>query len=83
MRQSFEHSGAGRSSGHVHIRLLAAGEGAELRRPMALTVMAGLSSATLLTLLIIPMVYYLFGGRDRLDEATADAAASSDTVEQA
>jgi hydrophobic/amphiphilic exporter-1 (mainly G- bacteria), HAE1 family len=41
------------------------GEGAEIRRPMALTVCAGLISATLLTLVIIPVVYDLFGGRDR------------------
>jgi hydrophobic/amphiphilic exporter-1 (mainly G- bacteria), HAE1 family len=44
--------------------VLSAGEGAEMRRPMAVTVMAGLSSATVLTLLIIPMAYHLFGGRD-------------------
>ncbi len=44
---------------------LSSGEGAEIRRPMAVTVMAGLSSATLLTLVIIPMAYYLFGGRDK------------------
>ncbi|HOZ49899.1 MAG TPA: efflux RND transporter permease subunit [Candidatus Hydrogenedentes bacterium] len=44
------------------------GEGAEMRRPMAITVMAGLSSATILTLLIIPMVYYMFGGRDKRTE---------------
>lgn len=41
------------------------GEGAELRRPLAITVMAGLSSSTILTLWIIPMAYYLFGGRDK------------------
>ncbi len=35
------------------------GEGAEMRRPMAITVMAGLSSATILTLFIIPMLYHL------------------------
>lgn len=45
--------------------VLTAGEGAEMRRPMAITVMSGLSSATVLTLLIIPMVYDLFGGRDK------------------
>ncbi|HOD49845.1 MAG TPA: efflux RND transporter permease subunit [Candidatus Hydrogenedentes bacterium] len=44
---------------------LSSGEGAEMRRPLAITVMAGLSSATLLTLVIIPMAYYLFGGRDK------------------
>lgn len=41
------------------------GEGAEMRRPLAITVMSGLTSATFLTLLIIPMVYYVFGGRDK------------------
>jgi multidrug efflux pump len=35
-------------------------EGAELRRPLALTVIAGLSVATVLTLVIIPVVYDLF-----------------------
>ena len=45
--------------------VVAAGEGAELRRPLAVTIIAGLSSSTLLTLFIIPMVYDLFGGRDK------------------
>lgn len=44
--------------------VMSTGDGAEIRMPMAVTVMAGLSSATLLTLVIIPMVYDLFGGRD-------------------
>ena len=35
------------------------GEGSELRRPMALTVIGGLITSTLLTLLIIPAVYRL------------------------
>ncbi len=46
--------------------LLASGEGAEMRRPMALTVISGLATATLLTLFIIPMAYNLFGGKDRV-----------------
>ncbi|MCB9526778.1 MAG: efflux RND transporter permease subunit, partial [Myxococcales bacterium] len=41
------------------------GDGAELRTPMAVTVIAGLSVSTLLTLLVIPVVY------DRLDAALA------------
>lgn len=45
--------------------LVAAGEGAEMRRPMALTLITGLSVATLLTLFVIPMAYNLFGGKDR------------------
>lgn len=42
------------------------GEGAEMRRPLAISVMSGLTSATVLTLLIIPMVYQVFGGRDKV-----------------
>jgi len=45
---------------------LYAGAGAEIRRPMAITVMAGLVSSTFLTLFIIPMVYDLFGGGDKV-----------------
>jgi len=46
--------------------LIASGEGAEMRRPMALTLIAGLSFSTLLTLFIIPMAYYLFGRKKSL-----------------
>ncbi|MGB5878977.1 MAG: efflux RND transporter permease subunit, partial [Thermoanaerobaculia bacterium] len=35
------------------------GEGAELRAPLAITVIGGLSVATLLTLFVIPVVYSL------------------------
>ncbi len=41
---------------------LGLGEGAEIRTPMALTVIAGLISATLLTLVVIPVVYDLMDG---------------------
>ncbi len=41
------------------------GQGAEMRQPLAITIIAGLSSATILTLVIIPIVYDLFGGRDK------------------
>lgn len=58
------------------------GEGAEMRRPLAITVMAGLSSATLLTLYIIPMVYYVFGGRDKPRlQAVEDSKAAAPTGE--
>jgi HAE1 family hydrophobic/amphiphilic exporter-1 len=36
---------------------LGLGEGAELRTPMAITVIGGLLTGTLLTLLVIPTVY--------------------------
>jgi HAE1 family hydrophobic/amphiphilic exporter-1 len=35
------------------------GDGAEIRTPMALTVIAGLISSTFLTLVVIPTVYSL------------------------
>lgn len=45
--------------------VFADGEGAELRKPMAVTLIAGQTFGTLLTLLVIPMAYELFGGRDK------------------
>jgi HAE1 family hydrophobic/amphiphilic exporter-1 len=39
------------------------GEGAEIRQPMALTVIGGLLGATVLTLLVIPVVYSLVDRR--------------------
>jgi HAE1 family hydrophobic/amphiphilic exporter-1 len=38
---------------------LGLGEGSELRAPMAITVIGGLTTSTLLTLSIIPAVYSL------------------------
>ena len=38
---------------------LGLGEGAEVQQPLALTIIAGLSSSTLLTLVVIPVVYAL------------------------
>ena len=39
---------------------IAFGEGASLRAPMAIAVIGGLVTATLLSLVVIPCVYYLF-----------------------
>ncbi|HSM50502.1 MAG TPA: efflux RND transporter permease subunit, partial [Thermoanaerobaculia bacterium] len=47
---------------------LGIGDGAELRTPMAVTVIAGLAVSTLLTLVVIPVVY------DRLDALLARSA---------
>jgi HAE1 family hydrophobic/amphiphilic exporter-1 len=44
---------------------LGSGAGAELRAPMAVTVIAGLTSATLLTLIVIPSIYALLARRAR------------------
>ena len=43
---------------------LGLGDGAEIRTPMALTVIAGLISSTFLTLVVIPTVYSLVDGRE-------------------
>lgn len=54
------------------------GEGAELRQPMAITVIGGLLVATLLTLIVIPVIYSLVeGGRDASprDAMASDAGA--------
>ena len=39
------------------------GEGGEIQRPLALTIIAGLASATLLTLVVIPAVYLILTAR--------------------
>lgn len=50
------------------------GEGAEIRAPMAISVIGGLLSSTLLTLVVIPVVYSLFV-RDRQNLVPAAEAA--------
>lgn len=48
---------------------LGLGEGAELRAPLAITVIGGLSVATVLTLVVVPVVYTLF---DRTKEPVGE-----------
>ncbi len=56
---------------------LGLGEGAEMRAPMALTVIGGLLLATLLTLFVIPVVYSLLDRRQtEADLALAEQQAS-------
>jgi cobalt-zinc-cadmium resistance protein CzcA len=42
---------------------LATGTGAEVQRPLATVVIGGVISSTLLTLLVVPALYSLFGSR--------------------
>lgn len=64
---------------------LGLGEGAELRAPLAVTVIGGLSVATVLTLIVIPVVYSLLDrkqyaadeGRAPIDEETEAIAPAS------
>jgi cobalt-zinc-cadmium resistance protein CzcA len=48
---------------------LATGTGAEVQRPIATVVIGGLISATLLTLLVLPALYTLFGEERRITPA--------------
>jgi len=41
------------------------GEGAEIQQPLAITVIGGLISSTLLTLVVVPVIYRLFTRRSR------------------
>ena len=50
------------------------GEGAELRAPMAITVISGLLCSTLLTLIILPVLYQLFDHKNFANQKIIDAA---------
>ena len=50
---------------------LATGTGAEVQKPLATVVIGGLISATLLTLLVLPALYALFGTADPVEETKA------------
>lgn len=52
---------------------LGAGEGAEVRQPMAITVIGGLLVSTLLTLVVIPVVYALVQRESLRDTADAES----------
>ncbi|UCF69313.1 MAG: efflux RND transporter permease subunit, partial [Acidobacteriota bacterium] len=55
--------------------VLGLGAGSELRAPLAITVIGGLTVATVLTLIVIPCVYRIFSGRIREGESASAAAA--------
>ncbi|HZF17706.1 MAG TPA: efflux RND transporter permease subunit [Steroidobacteraceae bacterium] len=56
---------------------LGLGEGAEIRAPMAITVIGGLTIATFLTLIVIPVVYASLDRKADVVPAQADAAAGT------
>ncbi|WP_425489287.1 efflux RND transporter permease subunit [Noviluteimonas gilva] len=66
---------------------LAFGEGAEVRSPMAITVIGGLLVSTLLTLVVIPVVYDLLDRRsdeyyaEKLRKQRAEAKAAATLIE--
>jgi len=51
------------------LEILGSGEGAEIRAPMAICVVTGLTTSTLLTLVVIPVVYYLVARVTRTSSA--------------
>jgi len=55
---------------------IATGTGAEVQRPLATVVIGGILSSTILTLLVLPILYQLFHRRDEDEEGkTAETAA--------
>lgn len=53
---------------------VATGQGAELRAPLAITIIGGLLVSTLLTLFLIPVVYSLFAGNGEAAETAIPTA---------
>lgn len=51
--------------------LFATGPGSEIQRPLAIVVIGGLLTATVLTLIVLPILYLRFGESKRSDESTA------------
>ena len=52
---------------------LAIGEGSEMLQPLAVTIVAGLSFSTLVSLLLVPLVYQVLGARRAPQEARENA----------
>lgn len=50
---------------------LATGTGAEVQRPLATVVIGGILSSTILTLLVLPVLYRLIHGRDTSNKDTS------------
>ncbi|AKJ31896.1 efflux RND transporter permease subunit [Caldimonas brevitalea] len=59
---------------------IATGTGAEVQRPLATVVIGGILSSTALTLLVLPVLYWLV---HRRDEASADSARAAESVRPA
>ncbi len=53
---------------------LGLGEGAEMRTPMAVTVIGGLLTSTLLTLVVVPVMYSVLDRRKDVIPSTTDTA---------
>lgn len=52
--------------------LFATGPGSEVQRPLAIVVIGGLVTSTLLTLVVVPVLYRIFEGRDHRADAGSE-----------
>jgi heavy metal efflux system protein len=59
---------------------LSVGVGSEVQRPLATVVIGGIATSTLLTLVVLPALYMMFGG-SRAEGATSDPAGDPDVIE--
>ncbi len=57
---------------------LGLGEGSEMRTPMAITVIGGLLTSTMLTLLVVPVMYSLLDRRQDVVPVESDAVSTDD-----
>src|SRR5215510_13363725 len=58
---------------------LSHGIGSEVQKPLAVVIIGGLISATILTLIVLPTLYLLFAGREHLSDVSAPDAAAATT----
>jgi len=60
--------------------LFASGPGSEIQRPLAIVVIGGLVTSTLLTLVLLPVLYRRFGERARAPEWSAASSTAPATA---
>jgi cobalt-zinc-cadmium resistance protein CzcA len=60
---------------------LATGTGAEVQRPLATVVIGGILSSTMLTLLVLPVLYRIVHRKDEEDAQTTETKPSPDAHE--
>jgi cobalt-zinc-cadmium resistance protein CzcA len=53
--------------------------GSETQRPLAIVIIGGLLTATLLTLVVLPALYVSWFGKDKRASAEGEAVASAET----
>ena len=60
--------------------LFASGPGSEIQRPLAIVVIGGLVSSTLLTLVLLPILYRRFGVKKQPEDKTKDNALPAELI---